>query len=152
MTLIHKIAAVVINDNKFLMVRKVGKDMWTSLGGRIEPNETEEQCLLREIKEEANCGAKIIRKLGDFEDKAVFDDATVRLSVFLVELSGDIEIIDPNPEMSDFLFSRQSKQIQIFYTFFCVKISVEKLAELDCILNIHPRGIWIAVRQKCNFC
>ncbi|HLE07111.1 MAG TPA: NUDIX domain-containing protein [archaeon] len=105
MTLIHKIAAVVINDNKFLMVRKVGKDMWTSLGGRIEPNETEEQCLLREIKEEANCGAKIIRKLGDFEDKAVFDDATVRLSVFLVELSGDIEIIDPELEEHKFIGS-----------------------------------------------
>jgi 8-oxo-dGTP diphosphatase len=105
MKVIHKIAAVVISDNKFLMVRKAGKDMWTSLGGRIEPDETEEQCLLREIKEEANCSAKIIRKLGDFENRAVFDDATVKLSAFLVELIGNIEIIDPELEEHKFIGS-----------------------------------------------
>ncbi len=103
MKIIHKIAAVVINDNKFLMVRKAGKEMWTSLGGRIELNETKEQCLLREIREEANCSAKIIRKLGDFEDKAVFDDAVVKISVFLVELIGNIEIIDPELEEYKFI-------------------------------------------------
>jgi 8-oxo-dGTP diphosphatase len=94
MRTIHKIAAVVIKDNKFLMVRKEGKDIWTSLGGRLEEGETEEQCLLREIKEEANCNAKILRKLGDFSAKAVFDDAIVHLSTYLVELNGEIECID----------------------------------------------------------
>ena len=94
MRTIHKIAAVVIKDNKFLMVRKEGKDIWTSLGGRIEENETEKQCLLREIKEEANCSAKILRKLGDFSAKAVFDDAMVHLSTYLVELDGKIDCID----------------------------------------------------------
>jgi len=50
---IHKIIAIVIEDNKFLMVRKVGKDIWTSLGGKPEQGETEEQTLLREIQEGA---------------------------------------------------------------------------------------------------
>lgn len=103
MNKIHKIIAVVIQDNKYLMVRKVGKDIWTSLGGRIEPGETEEQCLLREVKEEFDCGANIIKKLGDFEDKAVFDDAIVRLSAFLVELNGNINLIDPELEEYKFI-------------------------------------------------
>ncbi len=102
MKTIHKIAAMVIQDNKFIMVRKFGKDTWTSLGGRIEEGETEEECLLREIKEEVNCDAKILRKLGDFSDKAAFDDAMIKLSVYLVELIGTPEIIDN--ELEEFMF------------------------------------------------
>ena len=58
MNVIHKIAAVVIKDNGFLMVRKAGKDIWTSLGGKPEPGETEEIALMREIKEEVSCEAR----------------------------------------------------------------------------------------------
>jgi 8-oxo-dGTP pyrophosphatase MutT (NUDIX family) len=103
MKTIHKIAAVVIQDNKFLMVRKKGRDIWTSLGGRIEDGETEEQCLLREIKEEASCNAKIIKKLGDFSEKACFDDAMLRLSTYLVELEGEINCEDPELEEVKFI-------------------------------------------------
>jgi len=58
--------------------------------------------LLREIKEELNCGARIIKKLGDFESKAVFDDAIVKLSTYLVELNGVPKISDP--ELEEFAF------------------------------------------------
>ena len=99
---IHKIAAVVIKDNRFLMVRKKGKDIWTSLGGKLEIGETEGQALIREIKEELDCGANVVRKIGDFTAKAVFDDAIVRLSVYLVELNGEPKISDP--ELEEFAF------------------------------------------------
>ncbi len=103
MKTIHKIAAVVIENDKFLMVRKAGKDIWTSLGGKPEGSETEEQALIREIKEEFDCEGKVIRKLGDFEAKAVFDDAMVKLSVYLVTLKGDIHLNDPEIEEYRFL-------------------------------------------------
>ena len=103
MKIIHKIAAVVIKDNAFLMVRKVGSDVWTSLGGKPEEGESEQQALLREIKEEVNCDAHILRKLGDFEAKAAEDDAIVRLSTYLVELIGNIELIDPELEEYQFI-------------------------------------------------
>jgi 8-oxo-dGTP diphosphatase len=99
---IHKIVAVVIRDNEFLMVRKAGKDIWTSLGGKPEAGETEEQALIREIKEELDCEADVIRKLGDFTDKAIFDDAMVRLSAYLVDLRGEPRISDP--ELEEFAF------------------------------------------------
>jgi len=108
--LIHKIIAVVISDNKFLMVRKAGKDIWTSLGGKIEPGETEEQCLLREIKEELNCNATIIKKLGDFEEKAVFDDAVVKLSAYLTDLQGNPQISDE--ELEEFRFIDKNYGLQ----------------------------------------
>ncbi|MBW2981926.1 NUDIX domain-containing protein [Candidatus Woesearchaeota archaeon] len=100
---IHKIAAVVIRDNKFLMVRKVGKDIWTNLGGKPEQGESEDQTLLREIKEEIHCDAEIIKKLGDFKAKAVFDDAIVKLSTYLVDLKGDIKLDDPELEECRFI-------------------------------------------------
>lgn len=103
MNTIHKIVAVVIQYNKFLMVRKAGKDIWTSLGGKPEGSETEKEALLREIKEEFNCDATIIRKLGDFSAKAVFDDATVVLSTYLTELHGDVDL-SGDPELEEYRF------------------------------------------------
>jgi 8-oxo-dGTP diphosphatase len=103
MNTIHKVAAVVIQDNGFLMVRKHGKDIWTSLGGHVEEGETEEAALLREIKEELDCEGVIDRKLGDYRAKAIFDDdAEVLLSTYLVALHGEPKISDA--ELAEFKF------------------------------------------------
>lgn len=103
MKTIHKIAAMVIKDDSFLMVRKVGKDVWTNLGGKPEGSETEEEALRREIKEELDCDSVVGRKLGDFEAKAVHDvDTVVKLSTYLVELVGTPKVIDP--ELEEFRF------------------------------------------------
>lgn len=98
MKTIHKIAAMVIKDNTFLMVRKAGKDIWTNLGGKPEGDETEEEALLREIKEELGCEARIIKKLGDFTNKAALDDAMIHLSTYLVDLVGNPKISDDELE------------------------------------------------------
>src|SRR3989338_9073284 len=100
---IHKIVAIVIQDNKFLMVRKIGKDIWTNLGGKPEGDETEQEALIREINEEIHCNAKIIKKLGDFKAPAAFDDAIVKLSAYLVELNGKIKLDDPELEEAKFI-------------------------------------------------
>jgi 8-oxo-dGTP pyrophosphatase MutT (NUDIX family) len=102
MKIIHKIGAFVVEDNSFLMVRKKGKDVWTNLGGHPEEGETEEQALLREIKEELNCEASILKKLGDFEAPAAHDDAIVKLSLYLTELKGAPVISDP--ELEEFMY------------------------------------------------
>lgn len=108
---IHKTGAIVIRGNKILAVRKAGKDIWTLLGGRVEEGETEEDCLLREIKEEFSCGASIVKKLGDFEDKAVFDDKVVRISAFLAELQGEASLNDPELEEYKFLGKNHGKKL-----------------------------------------
>lgn len=100
---IHKICAIVIKDNKLLMVRKKGKDIWTNLGGKPEGNETEEETLLREIDEEIHCPAIIVKKIKDFISDAAFDDCKVKLSTYLVELKGEIKLDDPELEEVDFL-------------------------------------------------
>lgn len=95
---------MVIKDNSFLMVRKKGKDIWTNLGGHPEPGETEEQALLREIKEELDCEGKVIKKLGDFEAVAAHDDAVVRLSTYLVELEGKPHIPPTEQELEEYAY------------------------------------------------
>lgn len=110
MKIIHKVAAIVIQNNKFFLVRKKGKDIWTNLGGHLEEGETEEQALLREIKEEMGCDAKIIKKLGDFDAPAAHDDAIVHLSCFLVDLSGQIIFEDPELEEYQFIGKDYQKQ------------------------------------------
>jgi len=100
---IHKTCAIVIQHNKILIVRKAGKDIWTGLGGRVEDGETEEACLLREVKEELDCNSNILKKAGDFHDIAVFDpDSMLTLSTFLVELKGQPKLSDP--ELEEFRF------------------------------------------------
>lgn len=103
MDVIHKAAAVVIRDDSFLMVRKVDKDIWTSLGGHVEAGETPEEAVVREVKEEFDCDSVIIRKLGGFRARAAMDDAELLLSAFLVELKGEINLIDPELEEYRFL-------------------------------------------------
>ena len=110
MKIIHKVAAVVIQNNKFLLVRKKGKDIWTNLGGHPEKGESEEQALLREIKEEMGCDAKIEKKIGDFDAPAAFDDAIVHLSAYLVSLSGPITFEDPELEEYQFIDKDYQKQ------------------------------------------
>jgi 8-oxo-dGTP diphosphatase len=113
MNTIHKIAAVVIQDDKFLMVRKKGKDIWTSLGGHPEEGETEEQALLREIKEEMGCEGRIIQKLGDFKAPAAHDDAVVVLSTYQVALDGEIVFNDPELEEYRFLSKRDCEEVKL---------------------------------------
>jgi len=88
MRTIHKVVGIVIQNNELLMVRNVGKNIWTGLGGKPEQGESEEQALVREIQEEIGCEATIGKKIGDFTDKAIFDDAMVKLSVYMVNLEG----------------------------------------------------------------
>jgi 8-oxo-dGTP diphosphatase len=49
---IVKYAGVIIKDKKFLVVKENGENVWKNVGGKLEENETPEDCLKREIKEE----------------------------------------------------------------------------------------------------
>ena len=114
MEIIHKIAAVVIEDDKFLLVRKKGKDIWTSLGGHPEESETETDALLREIHEEMGCDAEIGEKLGDFEALAAHDEnAIVRLSTYVATLKGKIVFEDPELEEYRFFSKDEMEQVKI---------------------------------------
>ncbi len=81
------VAAVVLRDGRIFCVRR-GKTKYpyTSYlfefpGGKIEPGETEEQALMREMKEELNFDIRVERKLADVSYD--YPDFSVELHFFL---------------------------------------------------------------------
>jgi len=59
--------AIILRDNKILVTQRSEKMnlplKWEFPGGKIEENETPENCLLREIKEELNLEIELLEKL-----------------------------------------------------------------------------------------
>ena len=64
---IHVVGAAIIEDGKILCAQR-GPSMslplkWEFPGGKIEPGESPEEALAREIKEEINCSIEIGEKI-----------------------------------------------------------------------------------------
>ncbi len=49
---LRKAAGVIVKDKKLLVVRSKGKEIFFAPGGKLEEDETYEQALIRELKEE----------------------------------------------------------------------------------------------------
>ena len=61
MKTLNVVAAIIKKDNKILATKRgYGEfiNMWEFPGGKIEPNETKKEALIREIKEELDCTIK----------------------------------------------------------------------------------------------
>lgn len=67
--MIEVVAGIIYKNNKFLIakrnIKKSQGGLWEFPGGKIEKNETYEQALIREIKEEFNADIKIDRYIGE---------------------------------------------------------------------------------------
>jgi 8-oxo-dGTP diphosphatase len=90
-------AAVIVKDGKILAARRApGKHLegyWEFPGGKLEPLETPEKCLERELAEEF----AITSLVGAFIGESLYDYGSkiVRLLAFEVEhISGDFELND----------------------------------------------------------
>ncbi len=62
---------VIIQDNKIVLIKRgfePFKGQWAVPGGRIEDNETAEQCLVREMKEETNLDVVPLKLISVYSD------------------------------------------------------------------------------------
>lgn len=61
----RRASAVVVKDNRILVVRIIdkGKSWWCLPGGTVQPNETPEQAVARELYEELNLQVKPRQRL-----------------------------------------------------------------------------------------
>jgi 8-oxo-dGTP pyrophosphatase MutT (NUDIX family) len=76
---IRKSSLLIIKDKKVLFTKEFGKDRYFTPGGKIEDGETEEDALVREVKEELGSGLDraSIKFVAEFEDMATLEKDTV---------------------------------------------------------------------------
>lgn len=87
--------AIVIKDGKILITQN-GKDSdhpleWEFPGGKIEPGENGEECIIREMKEELNVKIEVIKEM----EAVVFSysNKTIQLIPFICRLmQGEIHL------------------------------------------------------------
>ena len=91
------VCAIIVHDNKILAVQR-GKNMslplkWEFPGGKIEANESEQDCIKREIREELNIEIEVKNRLTPsyFE----YPNITIELIPYLAQyLSGEIVLAE----------------------------------------------------------
>jgi 8-oxo-dGTP diphosphatase len=90
-------AIVEFPDRQILLVKRgtvVFKDYWALPGGRVDDEETAEQAIVREVKEETGLRVEIVKKMGEYHEVGVQDGIAYDYypTCFLVKMvSGEIK-------------------------------------------------------------
>lgn len=102
---IDKLAWLYIRDNKLLSARSKHKTLFYLPGGKREQGESDEQALIREIKEEVSVDLipKSIKYAATFKAQAdgKADNTIVKLTCYFAEFQGDL---CPNAEIQEIDF------------------------------------------------
>ncbi|PHM49783.1 NUDIX hydrolase [Xenorhabdus miraniensis] len=110
--MIRKCAAIVIRNKKLLVVRKHKTSIYISPGGKIESNESQIECLAREIQEEI--GVTFVNPIHFSVDysKSVFENEPIEINSWLIDIKG---IPSPCSEITDlrWITSKDAEKMQI---------------------------------------
>lgn len=98
-----RVAGVLVEEGNILLVRQLvnrGRD-WSLPGGRLEPGETLEQCLKREVREETGLEVRLNRLLY-ICDRMEPDRHTLHITVEVLRSGGSLSVgrepeADANP-------------------------------------------------------
>lgn len=96
--MINVVAAVIKDDNGKILItqrnlKKSQGGLWEFPGGKIEPNETKEQAIIREIKEELTIDINV----KDYIDEKIFTYPEKDINLIALECSiinGNIELLE----------------------------------------------------------
>jgi len=90
-----RVCAIIIKDNKILLMRRIkdGQEYFVFPGGGIKENESEEDAIIREVKEELSLDAKIDKLLFQIENRGQEE-----LYFLIKEFSGIPELSGPEKE------------------------------------------------------
>lgn len=95
---IKVVAAIIQKENKILATKRgygEFRNMWEFPGGKIEPGETKEEALIREIKEELNIEINVDKFAIDIEYQ--YPNFYLFMSCFMCSIKeGSIELLEHN--------------------------------------------------------
>lgn len=88
--MIKVICAIIEDYDRALVVQRSEKmklpNKWEFPGGKIEKNETEEECIIREIKEELNICIEVVQRLTP--TTFTYPDQSIQLVPFIANYNG----------------------------------------------------------------
>ncbi len=89
--------AIILSNNKILVAQRSDQMSlplkWEFPGGKVNNNETAEDCIHRELKEELNIDVKIISRLKDYPHE--YETVIINLIPFITEyISGDLQLTE----------------------------------------------------------
>jgi 8-oxo-dGTP diphosphatase len=112
-TYIDKLAFIHLKNGSVLETRTRGKDTWYIPGGKREDNETDEQALIRETKEELDIdiATDTIRYYGTFEAQAhgKSEGTMVRMACYTAHFIGTIKPTSEVEEIAYFTYADMGK-------------------------------------------
>lgn len=81
----NAVKAVILNNDKILILEKnlTSSELWDLPGGLIENNESEEQALQREVREELDIDICILKSIGNWQFIRNIDSRVVYVSNYL---------------------------------------------------------------------
>jgi 8-oxo-dGTP diphosphatase len=95
--MINVTCAIIIFGNKILAAQRSEKMKlplkWEFPGGKVEENENNEECIVREIKEEINVEVEIVKKLAN----SIYDYGAFKINLipFIANyISGEIKLLE----------------------------------------------------------
>lgn len=92
---IDKLAFIELNDRKVLETKSRGKDTWYIPGGKREGNESDEEALVREIREEltVEIDPATITHYGTFEARAHGkpEGTMIRMACYQAKYAGELK-------------------------------------------------------------
>lgn len=123
------VMVVIRKDGKFLL-GKVGKESpihgkWGLLGGKVEPTETIEHTVKREIFEEAGISVKVVKKL--FETQGTF--STLIIHIFLADFASG-ELVRNKRELSELGYFSYEEALKLDLASLTRKVFEEHKSEI----------------------
>lgn len=89
MNIVEVVAALIWDNNKFMVCQRPAHKacalLWEFVGGKVEPDETKEQALIRECKEELDVDLTVGDKFMDVVHE--YSDITVHLTLFNAKIA-----------------------------------------------------------------
>ena len=97
--MVEVVAALIWDNNKFMICQRPENKarglLWEFVGGKVEPNETKEQALIRECQEELDITLNVGKVFLDVVHE--YPDITVHLTLFNAVISeGEPKLLEHN--------------------------------------------------------
>lgn len=152
--------AIIIHDNKLLVAKRNEvpfKGEWDFLGGYLQKNETPEEALRRELKEELNVEVASVNFLGVFPGTASYKDQEfpVLSFAYLVEITGEVKLNEENSEIAwvplasleTIAFDSNQKILEFLKQKFIYDLAIIKklVFQLDATVVVNEQSLYQAM-------